>query len=163
MKLKQSTSRHQAPRVRRSGDHPRTLGGRQRLWLKRRRGRSCHSGSRRQKALRTACINGTGKAEIARMRAYAKNGAPYDLIEVMTCPGLFAPAARESTAMTAQPKHGWTNSSPQAKTKPRLRKTTPTDQNARQRARNGTKTDHDKNKPTKQKPPPHQHSGGEHY
>lgn len=40
-----------------------------------------------RKPLRTACINGTGKAEIARMKAYAKNGAPYDLIEVMTCPG----------------------------------------------------------------------------
>ena len=39
------------------------------------------------KEIRTACINGTSRAEIARMRAYAKNGAPFDLIEVMTCPG----------------------------------------------------------------------------
>ena len=37
--------------------------------------------------IRTACINGTSKAEIAKMRAYAKQGAPFDLIEVMTCPG----------------------------------------------------------------------------
>lgn len=37
--------------------------------------------------IRTTCINGTSKAEIARMRAYANNGAPFDLIEVMTCAG----------------------------------------------------------------------------
>ena len=37
--------------------------------------------------VRIACINGTSKAEIARMRTYAKNGAPFDLLEVMTCPG----------------------------------------------------------------------------
>ena len=37
--------------------------------------------------IRTACINGTSKAEIARMRAYAKNGGPFDLLEVMTCSG----------------------------------------------------------------------------
>ncbi len=39
------------------------------------------------KEIRTSCINGTSKAEIAKMRAYARNGAPFDLIEVMTCPG----------------------------------------------------------------------------
>ena len=33
------------------------------------------------------CINGLSKAAIAQLRAYAKNGAPWDLIEVMTCPG----------------------------------------------------------------------------
>lgn len=37
--------------------------------------------------VRTGCINGLGKAAMAQLRAYAKNGAPYDLIEVMTCPG----------------------------------------------------------------------------
>jgi [FeFe] hydrogenase (group B1/B3) len=37
--------------------------------------------------IRTACINGTSKSEIARMRAYAKNGGPFDLLEVMTCAG----------------------------------------------------------------------------
>lgn len=37
--------------------------------------------------IRTACINGTSKSEIARMRAYAKNGGPFDLLEVMTCSG----------------------------------------------------------------------------
>ena len=37
--------------------------------------------------VRTECVNGTGKAEIALMRAYAKNGAPFDLLEVMTCRG----------------------------------------------------------------------------
>ena len=37
--------------------------------------------------IRTACINGTSKPEIARMRAYAKNGGPFDLLEVMTCSG----------------------------------------------------------------------------
>lgn len=37
--------------------------------------------------IRTSCINGTSKAEIARMRAYAKNGGPFDLLEVMTCSG----------------------------------------------------------------------------
>lgn len=39
------------------------------------------------KDVRTTCINGLNKAAMARLRAYAKNGAPYDLIEVMTCPG----------------------------------------------------------------------------
>ena len=37
--------------------------------------------------IRVGCVNGTNKAEIARLRAYAKNGAPLDLLEVMTCPG----------------------------------------------------------------------------
>ncbi|MEG1912208.1 MAG: monomeric [FeFe] hydrogenase [Cloacibacillus sp.] len=37
--------------------------------------------------VRTSCVNGLNKAAMARLRAYAKNGAPYDLIEVMTCPG----------------------------------------------------------------------------
>ena len=37
--------------------------------------------------VRTACINGLSKAAMAQLKAYAKNGAPFDLIEVMTCPG----------------------------------------------------------------------------
>lgn len=37
--------------------------------------------------VRTTCINGLNRAAMARLRAYAKNGAPFDLIEVMTCPG----------------------------------------------------------------------------
>jgi len=37
--------------------------------------------------VRIACIDGTGKSEIARMRSYAKNGGPFDLLEVMTCTG----------------------------------------------------------------------------
>ena len=37
--------------------------------------------------IRTACINGTSKSEIAKMRAYARNGGPFDLLEVMTCSG----------------------------------------------------------------------------
>ena len=39
------------------------------------------------KKIRTDCINGTSKSEIARMRVYAKNGGPFDLLEVMTCSG----------------------------------------------------------------------------
>ena len=37
--------------------------------------------------IRTTCINGLSKATMAQLKAYAKNGAPFDLIEVMTCPG----------------------------------------------------------------------------
>ena len=37
--------------------------------------------------IRAACINGTSKSEIAKMRAYARNGGPFDLLEVMTCSG----------------------------------------------------------------------------
>ena len=40
-----------------------------------------------EREIRTACINGTSKSEIARMRSYAKNGGPFDLLEVMTCTG----------------------------------------------------------------------------
>lgn len=37
--------------------------------------------------VKAGCVNGLNKTEIARLRAYAKNGAPVDLLEVMTCPG----------------------------------------------------------------------------
>lgn len=37
--------------------------------------------------VRTTCINGLSKSAMTMLKAFAKNGAPFDLIEVMTCPG----------------------------------------------------------------------------